>query len=81
MDISIKTMQRIEALSPDIKERCCKKLQDGAYSTKVIQLRVSPIMVVGIYEMIEHHKFENESAVIRQALTDFFESKRKSLNK
>lgn len=71
-------MERIEALSPEVKERCCKKLRDGAYSTKVIQLRVSPVVVVGIYEMIEHHKFENESAVIRQALTEFFKNKGKT---
>lgn len=78
INLSEKTMQRIEQLSPEVKARCCKKLQDGTYSTKVIQCRVLPVLIVDIYEMVDVFGYKDESAVMKAALQEFVRNKNKS---
>lgn len=71
MDLSEDLMKRIENLPFEIRQRCCKKLGDGKYKVKVIQVKVVPSLVVSIYEKIAKEGLKDESSVARKAIMEY----------
>lgn len=78
MDLSEKAKQRLENLSPRNRAACCKALKEGSYTSIKLQVRVKPMFLIEIYEVIDALSIDDMSSFLRTAAAEYNKASKKT---